>query len=205
MSAVSGDIAADHTVLSRTLKRKFTELEEITQRLRARLFDVTGDMHTDPDDQFESDLNTLPDEDDDEFKLANENGVDANDVHWSNMCAMQIQHPDSANSQYVDVTNLMNMAELSSLSSSDMDMQTMLQNLHSDRFMMHGHIDGNNDVHSNLSKHINVERNEQDRVDRVCVLAEALEKSAINDSSNSNNSNVSTTNAPSTNDNEQLQ
>lgn len=211
MSAVSGDIAADHTVLSRTLKRKFTELEEITQRLRARLFDVTGDMHTDPDDQFESDLNTLPDEDDDadEFKLANENGVDANDFDWSNMCAMQTQHTNSANSQYVDVTNLMNMAELSSLSSSDMDMQTMLQNLHSDRFMMHGHIDGNNDdnidYQSNLSKHINVEHNEQDRVDRVCVLAEALEKSAINDSCNRNNSNVSTTNVPSTNDNGQLQ
>lgn len=48
----------DDSALSRALKRKFTELEEITQRLRARLFDVTGDS----DDQFESDLNTIPDE-----------------------------------------------------------------------------------------------------------------------------------------------
>lgn len=46
-------------LLSRTLKRKFTELDEITQRLKARLFDVTGD---DPDDEFERDLNTAADE-----------------------------------------------------------------------------------------------------------------------------------------------
>lgn len=54
------------TVLSRTLKRKFTELEEITQRLRARLFDVTGDDNIDPDDEFENDLNTNPEEDEDD-------------------------------------------------------------------------------------------------------------------------------------------
>lgn len=53
------------TILSRTLKRKFTELEEITQRLRARLFDVTGDENIDPDDEFENDLNTNPEEEDD--------------------------------------------------------------------------------------------------------------------------------------------
>lgn len=46
------------SVLSRTLKRKFTELEEITQRLKARLFDVTGDEFFDPDEEFERDLNT---------------------------------------------------------------------------------------------------------------------------------------------------
>lgn len=45
-------------LLSRTLKRKFTELDEITQRLKARLFDVTGDEHFDPDEEFERDLNT---------------------------------------------------------------------------------------------------------------------------------------------------
>lgn len=54
------------SVLSRALKRKFTELEEISQRLRARLFDVT----VDPDDEFENDLNTIPDEEDD-FEDAN--------------------------------------------------------------------------------------------------------------------------------------
>lgn len=212
MSAVSGDIAADHTVLSRTLKRKFTELEEITQRLRARLFDVTGDMHTDPDDQFESDLNTLPDEDDDEeeFKLANENGLGADDFDWSNMCAIQTQQVDSANDQYVDVTNLLNMTELSSFSSNDMDIQTMLQNLHSDR-LIHGNddendiVDGDVDGRSNNQLSItptdtNVEAIDQDR---VFVLAEALQKSAINDSSHSNTSNVPTTNPPSANHNEQ--
>ncbi|CRK98440.1 CLUMA_CG011797, isoform A [Clunio marinus] len=49
-------------LLSRTLKRKFTELDEITQRLKARLFDVTGDENFDPEDEFERDLNTAVDE-----------------------------------------------------------------------------------------------------------------------------------------------
>lgn len=49
-------------LLSRTLKRKFTELDEITERLKARLFDVTGDENFDPDDEFERDLNTVVDE-----------------------------------------------------------------------------------------------------------------------------------------------
>lgn len=63
--------AIDDSALSRALKRKFTELEEITQRLRARLFDVTGNMIIDPDDQFENDLNTIPDEGDDDFEESN--------------------------------------------------------------------------------------------------------------------------------------
>lgn len=49
-------------LLSRTLKRKFTELDEITQRLKARLFDVTGDENFDPDEEFEKDLNTEVDD-----------------------------------------------------------------------------------------------------------------------------------------------
>lgn len=57
---------AGNTSLSRALKRKFTELEEISQRLKARLFDVTGDENVDPDDEFERDLNTEADEGDDE-------------------------------------------------------------------------------------------------------------------------------------------
>ncbi|KAG5681101.1 hypothetical protein PVAND_010566 [Polypedilum vanderplanki] len=61
-------------VLSRTLKRKFTELDEITQRLRARLFDVTGD---DPDDEFERDLNTAVTED----EIDNEN-FNKDDFGW---------------------------------------------------------------------------------------------------------------------------
>lgn len=212
MSAVSGDIAADNTVLSRTLKRKFTELEEITQRLRARLFDVTGDMHTDPDDQFESDLNTLPEEDDDEdeFKLAHENGSCADDFDWSNMCAMQsqLQQNDAVNDQYVDVTNLINMTELSSFTSNDIDMQTMLQNLHSDRHT-HDSTDGNgivdhatqNDYRQANTANSNTDSEANDQ-DRVCVLAEALQKSAINDSDRGADVNsVSTTNTPSTTNN----
>ena len=67
---VDVDIEADgSTLLSRTLKRKFTELDEITQRLKARLFDVTGDENYDPDDEFEKDLNTeVDDMDDEHFK-----------------------------------------------------------------------------------------------------------------------------------------
>lgn len=55
-------------LLSRALKRKFTELEEITQRLRLRLADVTkDDSDTSNDefaDEFERDINTLHVEDD---------------------------------------------------------------------------------------------------------------------------------------------
>ncbi|XP_035792441.1 uncharacterized protein LOC118466797 [Anopheles albimanus] len=70
--------ASCNTSLSRALKRKFTELEEITERLKARLFDVTGDDNDgfddgedddgaiDPDDEFERDLNTVATEDDDD-------------------------------------------------------------------------------------------------------------------------------------------
>jgi C2 domain-containing protein 3 len=54
------------SILSRTLKRKFTELDEITQRLKARLFDVTGDEHFDPDEEFERDLNTTVEDEEDE-------------------------------------------------------------------------------------------------------------------------------------------
>lgn len=48
--------------LSRTLKRKFTELDEITQRLRARLHDVTSSELISSDDEFENYLNTSVDE-----------------------------------------------------------------------------------------------------------------------------------------------
>lgn len=55
-------------LLSRTLKRKFIELDEITQRLRLRLSDVTRDeSDTSNDelaDEFERDINTLCVEDD---------------------------------------------------------------------------------------------------------------------------------------------
>lgn len=54
----------DNIMLSRTLKRKFTELEEISQRLKSRLLDVTADDTFDIDEEFENDLNTCPNEDD---------------------------------------------------------------------------------------------------------------------------------------------
>lgn len=69
------------TVLSRTLKRKFTELEEISQRLRARLFEVTGDV-VDPDDEFENDLNTHPDEDEDDAMFMIQGGSSAAQYDW---------------------------------------------------------------------------------------------------------------------------
>lgn len=59
--------------LSRALKRKFTELDEITQRLRLRLSKVVeDDSDASSDglaDQFEKDLNTLSIEED--FDLVN--------------------------------------------------------------------------------------------------------------------------------------
>lgn len=55
-------------LLSRTLKRKFIELDEITQRLRLRLSDVTRDesdtSNDEVADEFERDINTLCVEDD---------------------------------------------------------------------------------------------------------------------------------------------
>ncbi|KAK5643591.1 hypothetical protein RI129_007436 [Pyrocoelia pectoralis] len=55
-------------LLSRALKRKFTELEEITQRLRTRLADVTKDdsdvSNDEFADEFERDINTLSVEED---------------------------------------------------------------------------------------------------------------------------------------------
>ncbi|KFB46460.1 hypothetical protein ZHAS_00014472 [Anopheles sinensis] len=71
----SGGLAdAANTSLSRALKRKFTELEEITERLKARLFDVTGDECLDPDDQFERDLNTEADEAEDDAEWPDPHG-----------------------------------------------------------------------------------------------------------------------------------
>lgn len=86
MHPLTVDVAASGenggTVLSRTLKRKFTELEEISQRLRARLFDVTGDVNVDPDDEFENDLNTHPDEDEDDAMFMIKGGSSAAQYDW---------------------------------------------------------------------------------------------------------------------------
>lgn len=87
--------------LSRSLKRKFTELDEITQRLRARLHDVTSsDLIGSDDDEFENYLNTSVDEVDEEkeeeevAEEEEEDVVDAvkDDFNWlGNLTEMQKQ------------------------------------------------------------------------------------------------------------------
>ncbi|XP_059622268.1 uncharacterized protein LOC132265571 [Phlebotomus argentipes] len=59
-SSADGELGS--VSFSRALKRKFTELEEISQRLKARLHDITGDASEDAEDEFERDLNTIADE-----------------------------------------------------------------------------------------------------------------------------------------------
>lgn len=60
------NLAAEHnSLLNSTLKRKFTELEDITKRLKARLIDVTDEADfSDINDEFDNELNTLPGEED---------------------------------------------------------------------------------------------------------------------------------------------
>lgn len=72
------DIAMDGGLLSRALKRKFTELEEISQRLRSRLLDV-NDLPIELDDEFdefENDLNTVPCDDDNLLTPDSENWLE---------------------------------------------------------------------------------------------------------------------------------
>lgn len=93
-------IGADMS-LSRTLKRKFTELDEITERLRARLHNVTSSELISSDDDFENDLNTSVDEVDVEGDLLQQQQqqqqgdvVDAvkDDFNWlGNLTEMQRQ------------------------------------------------------------------------------------------------------------------
>lgn len=77
------DLTADHnSVINQTLKRKFTELEDITKRLKARLVDVTDDADFENlEDEFDTDLNTQPDEAEDgkdnfDWMVAGVGGVD---------------------------------------------------------------------------------------------------------------------------------
>lgn len=65
--------------LSTALKKKFEQLEVISERLRSRLFDVTGAL----DDDFENDLNTIPSEDDD-FEQSNKDN--ALGLNWLEYC-----------------------------------------------------------------------------------------------------------------------
>lgn len=77
----NGSYDVDNIILNRTLKRKFTELEEISQRLKSRLLDVTtADDTFDIDEEFENDLNTCPDEDD----------IDRHQFDWSHFSTLEI-------------------------------------------------------------------------------------------------------------------
>lgn len=54
-----------NSVLNLALKRKFTELDDITKRLKARLIDVTDEADfSNLEDDFDAELNTFPDEGD---------------------------------------------------------------------------------------------------------------------------------------------
>lgn len=78
----NGLYSVDNVILSRTLKRKFTELEEISERLKSRLLDVTADDDSfDVDDEFENDLNTCPNEDDME---------DSGEFDWNRFATLEI-------------------------------------------------------------------------------------------------------------------
>ncbi|GJQ83131.1 hypothetical protein Trydic_g15369 [Trypoxylus dichotomus] len=82
-------------LLSRTLKRKFTELDEITQRLKLRLSHVTNDeSDTSNDelaDEFERDINTLCVEDDYDMINFEEEGPKA-ETQQASHALLQIQN-----------------------------------------------------------------------------------------------------------------
>lgn len=96
-------------LLSRTLKRKFSELDEITQRLKARLFDVTGNDNFDPDEEFERDLNTVVDED------MEDNSVD---FDWLNGNVCHLQPSTSRNALESSSTTIPTQRLVSGCSSS---------------------------------------------------------------------------------------
>lgn len=169
----------DDSALSRALKRKFTELEEITQRLRARLFDVTGNMAIDPDDQFENDLNTIPDEDDDNFEesnIASEMSLD-----WLEHCHNQASSNDSTDesnliaTQMRDILDFLspNMAQFQSSSTHD----ALEKNIKGDDFQL-------NRTDRSFET-LNEDGLDNERVndvkDSVENIAKSLEKSIINE------------------------
>ena len=82
--------------LSRALKRKFTELDEMTQRLRLRLSNVTNDDSDESatDDfveQFERDINTLCVEED--YDTVNFEDNNKSNMQEARMALLQIQEP----------------------------------------------------------------------------------------------------------------
>lgn len=95
----SGDLS--NVSLSRALKRKFTELEEITQRLRARLHDVTGDTE-EVEDEFERDLNTeyVEDEEEDNYVTA-----PVRDFGWLQNSSDEVMMPNSSAFNEINIEN----------------------------------------------------------------------------------------------------
>lgn len=111
-----------NSVLSRTLKRKFTELDEITQRLKARLFDVTGDENLEVDDEFERDLNTAVDDEGENFDSKENFGwlAEGNDFQDQLNKILESHQPSTSKGTAAPSTStLPTHREISGCSSSD--------------------------------------------------------------------------------------
>lgn len=164
----------DDSALSRALKRKFTELEEITQRLRARLFDVTGNMSIDPDDEFENDLNTIPGEEDDfeESNIASSMSLD-----WLEHCHNQSSSNES--NSFQQSMAACEMPDIFEFLSPDFGVDHSTQPIQSDPMNM-------DFLHNKINERFNDVLNDetagnQKKDDTMQNIAETLQKSAIRD------------------------
>lgn len=122
-------------LLSRALKRKFIELDEITQRLRLRLSDVTRDesdaSNDELADQFERDINTLCVEDDydminletetDDFNVRPNVGIGLLQLQGKTAFAAENQEPiaSTSNENHVSLSEQLSVTTGNSLSSID--------------------------------------------------------------------------------------
>lgn len=93
-------------LLNRALKRKFTELDEITQRLRLRLSKVTDESDASNDetaDEFEKDINTLCVEDDFDMLNFEKEAHNFNLNHIREIGLLQTENDLITNKQKIDV------------------------------------------------------------------------------------------------------
>lgn len=93
-------------LLNRALKRKFTELDEITQRLRLRLSKVTDESDTSNDetaDEFERDINTLCVEDDFDMLDFEKEALNFNLNHAREIGLLKTDKDLISNKQKIDV------------------------------------------------------------------------------------------------------
>lgn len=167
--------SVDDSALSRALKRKFTELEEITQRLRARLFDVTGNMTIDPDDEFENDLNTIPDEDDDfeESNIASEMSLD-----WLEHCHNQVSSIESdVQSNHTQTSIAAQMRDIFDFLSPDLGAMQSTPTSETNDIRT----ESNDFLQNRLSNRFNDILNGETASNDVENIAESLEKSLINE------------------------